>query len=112
MTRGTFVRHEREGWYGIVRHEAPLRDIARLCVKPVADSDGRPVTDIPQVFCLQDDLTLAEEASVPWFKLRIVHHINGNPLFYWESPSGEPICECDSLWFTDGCAVSMCIYQI
>jgi hypothetical protein len=112
MIRGTFVQQLREKWYGIVRHEAVAIDgRAGLCVKPVADSLGCPV-DMPQLFCFEDDFAPASEAAVPWFKLKTLRHVNGNLLLYWERPSEEPICECDSVWFEGSRAVSMSICQI
>jgi len=98
----TIVQNKEAKWYGVVRQ---VGSNGRLCVKPIAD-------DTPSSFYDEDDFVPASEANVPWFKPRTVRHINGNILLCWELPSGEMICEDESVWFSGGHAFSSRFRQV
>jgi hypothetical protein len=92
VARGSIVRNKEAGSYGFVR----LSDNGRLSVKSIAD-------DNPSSFYDEDDFVPASGADVPWFKPMPVR-LNENNLYCWELPSGEMVCEDESVWFSGGCA--------
>jgi hypothetical protein len=97
----SIVQHKTQGWYGLVRMEG---DNGRISVKSIED-------DTPSSFHLAGDFVLASSARVPWFKPNILRHINGTELLYWKLPSGDMVCEDESVWFSGEYAVSMRISQ-
>jgi hypothetical protein len=100
--RGSIVRHKTAGWYGLVRL---VGGNGRISVKSIVD-------DAPSSFYPEDDFVLASEADVPWFKPKTYRPFNETDLLYWELPSGEKICESDSVWFSCDLAFSTRISQV
>jgi|SRR5271169_4928695 len=102
ITERSIVQCKEAKWYGFVRLVGNNR---RISVKPIAD-------DTPSSFYAEADFVPASEADVPWFNPRTMRHINGNILHYWELPSGEMVCEDDSVSFYGGIAFSTRFSQI
>jgi len=102
ITEGSIVQNKEAKWYGFVRMVGINK---RVSVKSIAD-------DAPSSFYAADDFVPASEADVPWFKPRTVRHISGNILHYWELPSGEMVCEDESVWFSSGYAFSTRFSQV
>jgi len=92
-TRGSVVQHKETKECYIVR----LVDNG-LLAKSIAD-------DTPSRWVAEADFVLASEADVPWLKLRTMCH-RGNTLYCWELPSGEMVCEDESVSFYRGIAFS------
>src|SRR5271170_7862402 len=89
MRPRSIVQHKTGGWYGLVRVEG---NNGRICVKSIAD-------DTPSCFYPVGDFILASGTDVPWFKPKTLRHIVGTELLYWKLPSGDMVCEDDSVWF-------------